>query len=401
MLRFILFLAISVPSSLMAQQGFLYVMGTDTTNQTSLWQVNVTNGAAQELFTEAVLDLDHAGDTLFVLQDPGVLYSYDVSSQQVVDSLLVPSARQVAVAGRKAALISDLAPQLQVIDRYSGQPIFIPGPTVNTDDAVDLTFAGDTLWVARRDTVQRYLTGQGYILSAAFTPDPFGFVNASANRYLWVHQGKAYVQRDYTTGAPRIAWLHYDGGSMAIDTAFFDIYFSNARPVPADDKIYLHRYDDHYSIPQQQLVTSASASSLYPIAWDGDSGHLFAIELIDGSVQMAIPGSSWTVLTNLPYRGDFLRRQGLFISDIVQSQPPPKEPAIHLYPNPATDQITLSLPGGPFAIQITQTSGQPMHQAYTSSSEVQVDIAPWPSGVYWIQVSQENRIMEAIPFVKP
>lgn len=384
---------------LSAQQGYLFVMGTDTANQTSLWQVNTATGNPKMLFDHAVRDMAQSGDTLFVLQGPGVLYSYDVGLQQVVDSLLVASAVQVAVSGHKVALISGLAPKLQVIDRYSGQPVFIPSPTV--DDAVDITFAGDTLWVARPDTVQRYLTHQGYALSEAFTPDPFGFVNASANRYLWVHQGRAYVQRDYTTGAPRVAWLSYDVGSLAIDTAFFDIYFSNARPVPAGDNIYLHRYDDHYSIPQQQLVTNVAPSSLFPIAWDEDSGHLFAIESIDGSVQKAIPGSSWSVLTHLPYRGDFIRRQGLYIADIVQSQSPPKAKSIRLYPNPATDLITVSLPEGPFTVRITNASGQLMHYENTSTSKVQFDIAAWPAGVYWVKVFMENSFMEAIPFVKP
>lgn len=387
--------------ALQAQQGYLFIMGSDTAFHHSLWQVAIPEGTATLLFTDGVIDMAHTGDTLFVLEEPGVLHLYDVSQQQVVDSLLAPAAKHLAVSTDQLALLSDLSPHLRVVDRYTGQLLFVSGASNKLADATDLAFSGDTLWVARPDTLQRYLTGAGYALMEARTPDPFGFVNASANSFVWIHKEKAYVQRDYTTGAPRQAWLSYEVKTLQLDTCFYDIlFFSQAPPVPADEVIYLNTYEDRYLIGQQQLILGSASTSLYPMAWDQKSSHLFVIGAADGGIYMAVPGDNWTLLSTLPYRGDFLSRQGLFMHEIINGTNRKSHSRLSLFPNPASDQVSLLLPPGEWELQVVNADGQGVYQEAQQIGRVVLAVSAWPVGLYVIQALSSAGQFQQVKLIK-
>ncbi|MBU6340838.1 MAG: T9SS type A sorting domain-containing protein [Bacteroidetes bacterium] len=66
-----------------------------------------------------------------------------------------------------------------------------------------------------------------------------------------------------------------------------------------------------------------------------------------------------------------------------------------LFPNPASDQFTIYLPGweGRGVLMVHNALGQLSFQAVLSRSSTTVECASWPSGVYGVQVWRDGRLL--------
>lgn len=72
-----------------------------------------------------------------------------------------------------------------------------------------------------------------------------------------------------------------------------------------------------------------------------------------------------------------------------------------IFPNPARDKVVVSIDKPASRITIRNGLDQVMaSNPETIKKEWQVDITPWPSGVYWVEIMFDTRSMIMIPLVK-
>jgi hypothetical protein len=69
-------------------------------------------------------------------------------------------------------------------------------------------------------------------------------------------------------------------------------------------------------------------------------------------------------------------------------------PSINLYPNPAKDKITISLPllNGNTLLTIFNVSGEKVMERQLTDTETQLDISALPQGVYFVREQDEKTI---------
>ena len=63
---------------------------------------------------------------------------------------------------------------------------------------------------------------------------------------------------------------------------------------------------------------------------------------------------------------------------------------ILVYPNPASDMVTISVDGlasdGLFTITVVDVTGRKMLEKSSSSPQLAIDVTQWPSGVYFVRI---------------
>lgn len=76
---------------------------------------------------------------------------------------------------------------------------------------------------------------------------------------------------------------------------------------------------------------------------------------------------------------------------------------IQVYPNPATDFITIhieeALPNKPRSLVVMDVTGRSMFSESKASQQTIIDVSRWPSGVYLIRIEQEG-VLDVRKFVK-
>ena len=87
---------------------------------------------------------------------------------------------------------------------------------------------------------------------------------------------------------------------------------------------------------------------------------------------------------------DFLFNHLKFPTSVAESN----EPRIQVYPNPATDLLTIHLgdvaQSKPLNVTVMDVVGRAVFAETVSSTEAHLDVSQWPSGVYVIRTEQEG-----------
>ena len=87
---------------------------------------------------------------------------------------------------------------------------------------------------------------------------------------------------------------------------------------------------------------------------------------------------------------DFLFNHLKFPTSVAESN----EPRIQVYPNPATDLLTIHFGDvaqcKPLNVTVMDVMGRAFFAETVSSTEVRLDVSQWPSGVYVIRTEQEG-----------
>lgn len=87
---------------------------------------------------------------------------------------------------------------------------------------------------------------------------------------------------------------------------------------------------------------------------------------------------------------DFLFQHLSFPSSVSELD----EPDIEVYPNPATDLITVriekTLQVRPFRMIVTDVTGRRIVAETVSGLQTDIDVSEWPSGVYFIRIEQDG-----------
>ena len=67
---------------------------------------------------------------------------------------------------------------------------------------------------------------------------------------------------------------------------------------------------------------------------------------------------------------------------------------VNIFPSPATNRITIEREGNssPATLIIVNGSGQSMITRQINGSKVNIDISPWPAGIYFVTVRQDQKI---------
>jgi pimeloyl-ACP methyl ester carboxylesterase len=124
------------------------------------------------------------------------------------------------------------------------------------------------------------------------------------------------------------------------------------------------------------------------------AGSVAAYNLAQGSqYQFADPGYK---MGKNYYRIKQLDKDGRFSYSAIATILISAKGNINIYPNPATDKLVINaanLQQGNHSIRIINTMGQSVFiQSFNSSNNsTNVDIARWPSGIYWIELSDANK----------
>lgn len=88
---------------------------------------------------------------------------------------------------------------------------------------------------------------------------------------------------------------------------------------------------------------------------------------------------------------DFLFNHLRFVTSVPESD----EMLVQVYPNPASDLLTMDVGEAmslkPLNVAIVDVAGRKMFAGSVSGSEFRLDVSQWPSGVYFMQLEQEGR----------
>ena len=88
---------------------------------------------------------------------------------------------------------------------------------------------------------------------------------------------------------------------------------------------------------------------------------------------------------------DFLYQHLKFPTSVPETE----EPEIQVYPNPATDLLTVCIGEAmqckPLNVNIVDVMGRVVFSETISASEFRLDVSRWPSGVYFMQVEQDGQ----------
>jgi hypothetical protein len=79
--------------------------------------------------------------------------------------------------------------------------------------------------------------------------------------------------------------------------------------------------------------------------------------------------------------------------EIVNSVELPTSEEFTLYPNPASDQLTLKLaaaPSGPMAVKIVDSMGRLVYDTSFSADQLVVDISGWADGIYFVRLGEKG-----------
>ena len=81
--------------------------------------------------------------------------------------------------------------------------------------------------------------------------------------------------------------------------------------------------------------------------------------------------------------------------NLPTSVPESEEMLVQVYPNPATDLLTIhvgeAMPSKPLNVNVVDVLGRKMFVGPVSSPEFRLDVSQWPSGVYFIQMEQDGQ----------
>ncbi len=74
------------------------------------------------------------------------------------------------------------------------------------------------------------------------------------------------------------------------------------------------------------------------------------------------------------------------------SAPMPEAAVLQAYPNPAVDYVTVELPeGGARNVTVFDAEGRRvMHRTDVSGAYLRLDVRHWPSGTYWVRITDRN-----------
>ncbi|MDD3998827.1 MAG: T9SS type A sorting domain-containing protein, partial [Candidatus Shapirobacteria bacterium] len=75
-------------------------------------------------------------------------------------------------------------------------------------------------------------------------------------------------------------------------------------------------------------------------------------------------------------------------------------PFIKLYPNPATDKITIESNYVNNKIEIYNNLGQNVCSCYSTDLTSEINVSEYPTGIYFVKVSNQNGKVTSIKFIK-
>ena len=75
-------------------------------------------------------------------------------------------------------------------------------------------------------------------------------------------------------------------------------------------------------------------------------------------------------------------------------------PFIKLYPNPATDKITIESNSTNNKIEIYNNLGQNVYSCYSTELTSEINVSEYPTGIYFVKLSDQNGKMITTKFIK-
>ena len=91
----------------------------------------------------------------------------------------------------------------------------------------------------------------------------------------------------------------------------------------------------------------------------------------------------------------------LFITSTLNVEDYSGETSITLFPNPAQDYVTLSVPENKsYTYSIFDIKGEKINQGVTSSSNTKLSLAHLEKGVYFLQIFEDNHFVKTIKVLK-
>ena len=136
------------------------------------------------------------------------------------------------------------------------------------------------------------------------------------------------------------------------------------------------------------------------IAVDQNGGGIATTGTFQGFVTFDATTVSSTS-TALTYQDVYLTRQVNPVSGSLGFLSASSAPSFNVYPNPATEYVTIDMPGGVYhKILITTITGQIIIATQTNSPSLKLDIRSLPNGNYTISVLDDKNTMTSSKLVK-
>lgn len=228
---------------------------------------------------------------------------------------------------------------------------------------------------------------------------------------MFDHTGDPVVTfTDMSTGTPTAWFWDFDDGSFStladpvhtfaengvytvcltvtgpggVDTGCEDVTISNGAAAPA--ALF------SYAVAGALTVAFTDLSTNGPTDWSWDFGDGSISGLQDPSHTYASVGEYTVCLTASNAIGEDTYCEVIDLANAIND---PALQYLTAYPNPAMNQITITLPGNLHqgAVQVFNTLGQQVSVAYTAVSNgvCTLDMATIPAGEYWIMITTDTQ----------
>jgi hypothetical protein len=221
----------------------------------------------------------------------------------------------------------------------------------------------------------------------------------SYNTHLINSNAKIYINVGIATGAPRFAVLSLDKASLAIETVLFQEFVDAFyEPIFSDNKLYMSSFPSHYDIQADTFMNFQQNPYTYPICYDEVSNSMFLYKPLNFEVSYFCNNtySSTAVLPTYLNKAVYHNQKAIGINKLDDIN------NILVYPNPANNELNISLPTEKWVkgIRIVSLNGNNYVNIVNSSIlSRKIDISNLKEGIYFVEVQFDDSVYKS-KFVK-
>ncbi|MEM9932757.1 MAG: serine hydrolase [Bacteroidota bacterium] len=186
----------------------------------------------------------------------------------------------------------------------------------------------------------------------------------------------------------------WDGDTLLSDQEYFRDMISPSQELnPAYGYLWWLNGQRTYKLPGLQFdfggeISPNAPSDMY--AAMGKNGQILNIIPSENLIVVRMGNNPNNSLVPTTFQNEMWERINELSCSNATNNDPALQNTISLYPNPAehTVNVTVPFPTLPFHIQLRDAVGRTM---WTASNQVNIDLQPFPAGIYYLTLSQAGR----------
>ena len=385
---FLPFLAFSQP------EGKLFVHSGFVTNNV-LAYVQYPQNQYTVIDTTELDDMKLIDNKLFISNDK--IFVYNINSNTVIDTFQTSDANLIGNNSEYLVISRSEAPFFEVYNLISKNLVFSLDTSKVKTMPIDLLVDMNRAYLLFDTTIQIIdLNLHDTVKTLTATYNSWF---PCYNTHLINSNAKIYINVGIATGAPRFAVLSLDKASLTVETVLFqefiDAYYE---PVFADNKLYMSLFPSHYDIQNDTFMTFQQNPYIYPLCFDEVSSAMFLYKPINFEISYFY-NNTYSQAVAMP---TYLNKAVYYNQKAIGIAKTDDNNNILVYPNPANNELNISLPSEKWVkgIRIVSLNGTNFVNIINSNLLCRkIDISALHEGMYFVEVQFEDGVYKS-KFIK-